>query len=38
MTNADWWAGVVKARAAHDDLSLQRAWALRQGEHEAKSC
>jgi hypothetical protein len=35
MTNADWWARVVKARTERADLLPQRAWALRKGEHEA---
>jgi hypothetical protein len=35
MTNADWWAPVVQARARHDDLLPQRMWTLRKGEHEA---
>jgi hypothetical protein len=35
MTNADWWARVVQARAAREDLLPQRVWALRKGEHEA---
>jgi hypothetical protein len=35
MTNADWWARVVKARTERADLLPQRVWALRKGEHEA---
>ena len=35
MTNADWWARVVKARAEHDDLIPRRVWTLRNGAHEA---
>jgi hypothetical protein len=35
LTNADWWARVVQARAAREDLLPQRVWALRKGEHEA---
>ena len=35
MTNADWWARVVKVRTERADLLRQRAWALRKGEHEA---
>jgi hypothetical protein len=35
MTNADWWARVVKARTEHEDLLPQRVWALRKGEHAA---
>jgi hypothetical protein len=35
MTNADWWARVVKARAERQDLLPQRVWALRKGEREA---
>jgi hypothetical protein len=35
MTNADWWARVVQARAAREDLLPRRVWALRKGEHEA---
>src|SRR4051812_44125946 len=29
MTNADWWARVVQARTAREDLLPQRVWALR---------
>jgi hypothetical protein len=29
VTNADWWARVVKARTERDDLRPQRVWALR---------
>jgi hypothetical protein len=35
MTNADWWARVVQARTAREDLLPERVWALRKGEHEA---
>jgi hypothetical protein len=35
MTNADWWARVVQARAAREDLLPERVWALRKGEHVA---
>jgi hypothetical protein len=35
MTNADWWARVVQARAAREDLLPQRVWALRKDGHEA---
>jgi hypothetical protein len=35
MTDADWWARVIQARAAREDLLLQRVWALRKGAHEA---
>jgi hypothetical protein len=35
VTNNDWWARVVKARTAREDLLPQRAWTLRNGEHEA---
>ena len=35
MTNADWWARVVKARTEHDDLLAQRVWALSKDGHEA---
>jgi hypothetical protein len=35
MTNADWWARVVEARAKHDDLLPRRVWILRHGEREA---
>jgi hypothetical protein len=35
MTNADWWARVVQARTAREDLLPQRAWALRKDGHEA---
>ena len=27
MTNADWWARVVRARANHDDRLPRRVWA-----------
>lgn len=35
MTNADWWARVVRARTQHDDLLPQRVWILRKSGHEA---
>jgi hypothetical protein len=35
MTNADWWARVVQARAGREDLLPKRVWALRKGEHGA---
>jgi hypothetical protein len=35
MTNADWWARVVQARTARDDLMPQRLWTLHKGEHAA---
>ena len=35
MTNADWWARVVQARAEREDLLPKRAWTLRKGGHEA---
>jgi hypothetical protein len=35
MTNADWWARVVRARTSRQELRPQRVWALRKGEHEA---
>lgn len=37
MTNADWWARVVKERTEHDDLLPQRVWALRKGAHVPRS-
>jgi hypothetical protein len=35
MTNADWWARVVRVRTAREDLLPQRVWALGKCEHEA---
>jgi hypothetical protein len=35
MTDADWCARVVQARAAREDQLLKGAWALRKGRHEA---
>ena len=35
MTNADWWARVVQARRAREDLLPKRGWTLRKGAHEA---
>jgi hypothetical protein len=35
MTDADWWARVVQARAAREDLLPKRVWSLRKGGHEA---
>ena len=28
MTNADWWARVIQARAAREDLLPQHEWVL----------
>jgi hypothetical protein len=35
LTNAEWWARVVEARAAHEDLLPKRVWTLHKGEHAA---
>jgi hypothetical protein len=35
MTNADWWARVVQARAKREGLLPQRMWTLHKGEHAA---
>ena len=35
MTNADWWARVVKARTQRADLLPQRMWTLTKNGHEA---
>ena len=35
MTNADWWARVVQARAKREGLLPQRMWTQHKGEHAA---
>jgi hypothetical protein len=35
VTNADWWARVVQARAERDDLRPKRVWVLRKDGREA---
>jgi len=35
MTNAEWWARVVQARAAREDLLPKRVWTLHKGGHAA---